>query len=116
MPKVLEQIMIPIAEMQDRGVYLIDARNASVGIWNASTKSFTISRHKWVDNYLFEESHWETGAPYGTAIPIEFIEHYMLGDDVSSIKLEYLNEVGKMHQGRISEITRKLIDSQRESA
>ena len=65
---------LKMSEMKEGYTYHIHARNARIGIWFGKHKSFAISRHKFGSNYIFEEYHWETGAPYGTAKPIEEIE------------------------------------------
>jgi hypothetical protein len=59
--------------LEDRHVYKIIARNARYGIWLPETESFLISRFKFDNNYLFEEYHWDTGPPFGTAKPLEHI-------------------------------------------
>lgn len=69
------------------GLYIIDARNAYLGVWNSCTLSFQIARTrysrrllhgrmKWDYHsaYLFEEKHWDVGEPYGTAKPLVFLE------------------------------------------
>lgn len=68
--------MIPINELKHRGIYKIRSRNLSVGIYNEVTKGFIGIREKFYMRYLFEEYHWDTGAPYGTVEPLEFIEMY----------------------------------------
>lgn len=78
---------IKIEDMKHGYLYRIHARNARYGIWNEEHKSFIISRVKFVDNYLFEEYHWDTGAPYGTARPLEELEKAPTTD-----VLEYLNK------------------------
>ena len=66
---------LKISDLKDRHSYKICARNAYVGIWISSDKSFLISRYKVGQNpYLFHEYHWDTGEPFGTAKPIELIE------------------------------------------
>ena len=52
-------------------MYLIDARNAFIGIYSKKEKAFTISRHKFGRNYLFDEYHWDIGAPFGTVHPLK---------------------------------------------
>jgi len=63
--------MIPLEDCKDGWLYKIDARNAGIGIFNAKDKSFTIARRKFTSTFLFDEFHWDTGAPYGTARPTE---------------------------------------------
>lgn len=54
-------------------LYEIDARTASYGIWLPQRKSFTISRVKFGENFLFEENHYDCES-WGTAKPIKEIE------------------------------------------
>jgi len=65
---------IPMEKCKDGWLYRIDARNANLGIYNATKKTFYIRRDKWGFIHLFEEYHWDTGEPYGTAKPLEEIE------------------------------------------
>lgn len=55
--------------------YRIDARNASFGVYDEKEKGFWISRRKMGDNFLFIEYHWDTGEPFGTAIPYDELEN-----------------------------------------
>lgn len=64
---------IPMSELVDRRVYRIRSRNLVVGAWRAATQGFIGIRQKFGDLYLFEEYHYETGAPYGTAHAIEYL-------------------------------------------
>jgi hypothetical protein len=66
---------LKISDLKDGHSYKIYARNAYVGIWISTEKSFLISRYKVGPNpYLFHEYHWDTGEPFGTAKPIKLIE------------------------------------------
>jgi hypothetical protein len=62
---------IPMTKCKNGYVYYIHARNSHIGIYDEKEKGFIISRHKFNDNYLFTEYHWDTGAPYGTVKPIK---------------------------------------------
>lgn len=62
---------IPLEKCIDGNVYLISARNGSVGVYNEEKKAFYLARRKFGDTFLFPEFHWDTGAPYGTAKPLE---------------------------------------------
>ena len=63
------RMSIPIEECIDGNLYWIHARNSSLGIWNAAERGFQIRRVKFASVYRFTEYHWDTGPPYGTAIP-----------------------------------------------
>lgn len=64
---------IPLEDCEDGGLYLIFARNASMGIFNKEQDGFVIPRDKfgW---YLFTEYHFDTGPPFGTVKPIIRLE------------------------------------------
>jgi len=81
----------------DRGLYLIHARNAKVGVWLEKKKSFIISRWKFESNFLFEEFHYNTGAPYGTAWELE--GPFEIVPPEKEITLNYLNKKEKEIQG-----------------
>jgi len=71
--------MIPLDKCVDGNVYKIDARNASFGIFRkgdgkkheGGNNCFIISRWKFGSNFLFDEFHWDTGTPFGTAKALE---------------------------------------------
>ena len=89
---------IPLEQCVDGNVYKIAARNASFGIFNkgggrkheGGNDSFTISRRKFTDNFLFEEFHWDTGEPFGTAKPTEDLGKAPTFENDAD-KLKYLN-------------------------
>lgn len=64
---------IKIPELQNLGLYEIDARNGKYGIWIAKHEGFFLSRHKFGNNFMFMEHHWDCPA-WATAKPIKFIE------------------------------------------
>lgn len=67
---------IKMNDLVDKGIYEIDGRNASVGIWSKSGAFFIIRKAGFFkgDEHLFREDHWDVGAPYGTAKPLKLIE------------------------------------------
>ena len=71
---------IKIKDCIDHGLYLIKSRNLSHGVYDKSRKGFVGIRIKFKHVYLFTEFHWDTGPPYGTVKPIEFIEICHLKD------------------------------------
>jgi hypothetical protein len=82
--------IIPIDKCKDRHLYIIDARNASIGIFDKKTSSFIISRHKFKSNYLFKEDHWDHDDQYGTATPLKELEYVeYIGEEE---ELAYLNK------------------------
>jgi len=62
---------IPLDQCRDRRVYRVLSRNLSLGVFRASSRGFIGIRTKFGSRFLFEEYHWDTGAPYGTANPLE---------------------------------------------
>jgi len=91
---------IPMNEMKSGHLYKIMARNASYGIWVSEENGFIISRHKWSENYSFVEYHWDTGAPHGTAKPLE---------DLGRSPFDYLKLVG-IAKGHRTDINMKVLD------
>lgn len=85
--------MISIEKCKDGWLYIIYARNSYIGIYKASKKSFIISRTKFKAHFIYEEDHWETGKPFGTAKPLK--ELFKVPENIinSSEKelLEYLD-------------------------
>ena len=82
---------LAIDKCKDGYLYRINARNASYGIYNEKKKSFTISRYKFGEVFLFHEDHWDTGAPHGTAKCLKEIEKAPEFNNDKE-KLEYLDK------------------------
>ena len=72
--------LIPIDQCKHRGVYRIECRNLGIGVYDEETKGFTGIRSKFGSQYLFEEYHWDTGAPHGTVDGTEYL--HQLPDDI----------------------------------
>lgn len=83
---------IPIDKCVDGNVYKIAARNGSFGIYSVTEKSFTLSRFKFGDNFLFDEYHWDTGEPFGTVKPMEDLGPAPTFKEEAD-KLKYLNDL-----------------------
>lgn len=56
------------------GLYEVDARNFSLGVYSKKDQGFIGIRYKMGSEYLDLEYHWDTGEPYGTVRPIKYIE------------------------------------------
>jgi hypothetical protein len=56
------------------GLYEVDARNFKLGVYNKEQQGFIGIRYKFGSEFLDLEFHWDTGAPYGTVKPIEYLE------------------------------------------
>ena len=65
---------LSIEKCKQGGLYKILARNFSLGVYNLKDQGFIGIRQKFTMIYLDLEFHWDTGTPYGTAKPIEFLE------------------------------------------
>ena len=81
--------MIPLEKCKDGFLYFLFARRSNCGIFNLARKSFTIRRTKLGHDYLFDEFHYETGEPFGTAVPLEELERAPILDDEAR-KLQWL--------------------------
>lgn len=66
--------MIPLADCKPRWLYYVPCRNFSLGVFHEEEKGFIGLREKFGSVFLATEYHWDTGAPYGTAVPIEALE------------------------------------------
>lgn len=71
-----------IDQMEPRRVYFLRSRNLLVGAWNPATQGFIGVREKFRNRYLFTEYHWDTGAPHGTACPVEPAGDLYVPDDM----------------------------------
>lgn len=63
-------LTIPMRALEHGRVYRIQSRNLITGVWRGSSQGFIGIREKFGSEYLFEEYHHETGAPFGTASAI----------------------------------------------
>jgi hypothetical protein len=106
-----EKKWIPMTECIEKGIYLVDARNFSVGIWLPSamlkTREFYFSgiRHKWGSTFIDQEEHWDCGEPYGTAKPYKLLEMYsdVIGDDqmmncLKFMEIKHRREIRRMNK------------------
>lgn len=69
-----DEKFILIKDCKDGYLYIVSARNAIIGICHDNGKAFEINRLKFNNRFLFDEYHWDTGAPYGTVCPLKEIE------------------------------------------
>jgi len=84
---------IKINKCVDGGLYSIEARNGVFGYWNSSSESFTLRRCKFGSIFLFDEYHWDIGAPYGTVKPIAYLNEERPATDTEAIiRLSELTE------------------------
>lgn len=64
---------ISVDQCIDGGLYIIDARNFDVGLYNSYSQTFIGIRTKFKDVFLDEEIHWDVNEHNGTVKPLEFI-------------------------------------------
>jgi len=64
---------LKISELKKGYLYFIIARNANYGIYISDRQGFLISRHKFGNNFLFEEYHWDCEA-FATTKPLREVE------------------------------------------
>ena len=88
---------IPLDELKDGGLYRIYARNFSLGVYDLREQGFVGIRQKFTMVFLDTEFHWDTGVPYGTVKPIEFLEMCPIGFDLNDSLLEWLKEKNKLY-------------------
>jgi len=99
--------MISLKDCKDGYLYLIRARNSSLGIFSEEHNGFIISREKFGFNYLFIEYHFSMSKTFGTATPLEELEKVPMeiksGLEYRTQKelLEYLNSKETEYQDRI---------------
>lgn len=83
---------IQIKDCIHGGLYKIDSRNLSLGIYNENKNEFIGIRRKFGYLYLFEEFHYDIGPPYGTVKPIKLIEKSPLKDEDVNKKTKSIEE------------------------
>jgi hypothetical protein len=93
-----------MAECVHNGLYLVHARNFSLGVWDASIKEFKGIRCKFGSRFIDDEWHYNRGMPYGTAKPYRLLEMWPGGDDGQLF--EYLDQARE----RYKTLTEKLYD------
>lgn len=60
--------------MKPNYLYLLKARNFSLGIWKENEKGFLGRRTKFSDVFTFVELHWDASDDFGTAKPLKELE------------------------------------------
>lgn len=88
---------LSISQCRVGGLYLLDSRNLSIGIFRQSPESlltqsgfthdFVGIRQKFDQRFLFAEFHYGCGAPWGTAKPIRFLEDCQIKDLTENVLL-----------------------------
>jgi hypothetical protein len=69
-------------------LYKVQARNINLAVYNGEG-GFIGIRTKFGSSYLDTEMHWDTGAPFGTAHPLEDLGQ--IPDDIEAVE-SFLNE------------------------
>lgn len=70
---------IALTECKDRFLYRLRSRNLGFGVFNKKQNGFVGVREKFGARYLATEYHYDTGAPFGTAQPLEELEEMPAG-------------------------------------
>ncbi|MFA5419826.1 MAG: hypothetical protein WC341_15340 [Bacteroidales bacterium] len=89
---------IPLSECKHGGLYRIFSRNLSFGVFNQHNSGFIGIREKFGNYYLFTEFHYDTGAPFGTVSPTEYLEDYP-GEISERIEVVATEEIMKRYIG-----------------
>ena len=82
---------IPLDKCERDGIYKLHARNIKYGVFNEEAKAFIGIRQKFGNRFLDTEYHWDTGAPFGTARPLELVG--WCGDEEKKKVFEYLDKL-----------------------
>lgn len=77
MPRAKDCIEMP--DCKHGYVYRLRSRNLSIGVYDEAEKGFIGIREKFRHKFLSTEYHWDTGAPHGTASPVEELEKLPAG-------------------------------------
>jgi hypothetical protein len=94
---------IALEDCKHNFLYKLMSRNLKYGVFNKETNGFTGLRRKFGSVFLFEEYHWDTGAPYGTVHPLEELEDFsdLVADEdkleLVLLKLEYIKQQEEIH-------------------
>jgi len=92
--------MIPIDQCEDRRLYRVNARNFTLGVYDAGQCAFIGIRTKFYDRFLDREFHWNYGGPHGTARPEEALPVTFPGDlglDENDPLFNWLEEAEKTY-------------------
>lgn len=84
---------IPLSQCRHGGLYKLSSRNLGLGVFREATKDFVGIREKFGNEYLAGEYHWDCGAPFGTAHPMEYIEQCPIDD----LRTGWTNESNTMY-------------------
>ena len=90
---------IALEDCKDRFLYRLKSRNLSLGVFNKKRNGFVGIREKFGARYLATEYHYDTGAPFGTAQPLEELEEMPAG-----------LEAVEMFEGAIDGETNRMVD------
>jgi hypothetical protein len=69
----VEDEYLKIDDCVHGSLYKIDARNFGLGVYSKKEQGFVGIRYKFGTEYLDLEFHWDTGTPFGTVKPLEYI-------------------------------------------
>ena len=91
-----EERYLPLEECKKGGVYRLDSRNLSYGVYDGED-GFIGLRYKFGDTFLFTEYHWDTEnhKPYGTVKPLKLMEMLPVGVKAEEDLGRYCGDCGK---------------------
>ena len=105
---------IPMTSCKHGHLYRLHSRNLRHGVYNAETKGFNGLRRKFDNLFLFEEYHWDTGAPYGTVKPLEDLGMCDVADDQDKLYARLLSRGYKEMQDLNWALLRELARAKQE--
>ena len=86
----------------NNALYIINARNAIIGVWNSKTESFIVNVCTFNEVYLSEEDYYDKES--GTAQPIKLIKII----DNKNITSENLLRYSNLHEKEYEKLFKKL--------
>lgn len=69
----------------NNGVYLINARNSIIGVWQQQTDSFIVTASTFNETYLHQEEHWDNSYTNGTAQPLKYLNMQLNDVDINTL-------------------------------
>jgi hypothetical protein len=85
-----EGAYIPMNNCKDGHLYIINARNADLGVYIEAQHCFRLRRNKFKLTYIDTEDHWDTGEPHGTVKPLKKLNYIgNMSDEKLMDKLNY---------------------------
>lgn len=80
---------IKVDDCVHRGLYLIDARNFGLGVYDKKFKCFYGLRRKFYDEFVFAETHYDADDTHGTAKPLKYIKQCLF-DSIEKNEIDFI--------------------------